>query len=346
MKNEILIETRRVIILKKDKIKNSLGIILLILFSVLFLHGCHNAGNGVVYPDPGKGSIMIDNEAETTNTRTPSLTIGSEGADYMSFSGNGEEWTDWIPYETSYNDFDIASGEYGTTQGVGVKIVFIRFKDLENNIFPDTDFSYDEIEYILPLPPTKGSILIDEGVGTTSDSSPLITISSEGADYMSFSGDGEEWTDWLPYAESYDEFDIASGQYGTEFSQGKKYVYVRFKNENGDLSPEDDGLASDNIIFRLSNLDLKYVIVEPAEITMKVNSEQVFTVKGIDHDLNEVPLDGSKVSWSYCCNASVIPIEGTVATTYTAPPKPGRNKYIQANYDGKYKKIVLIEVVE
>jgi len=330
--------------LKKEKIKNNLVIVLLILFSVLFLHGCLNAGNGVVYPPSGNGSVLIDNGAETTNTRTPFLTIYAEGADYMSFSGDGEQWSEWIPYAVSYEDFNIASGLYGTEIGSGTKYVYIRFKDSTGNILFENELIYDTIIYTPPPSPTKGSIIIAGGDEITDDSTPLLTIYAEGADYMSFSGDGEEWSEWIPYAVSCEDFNIASGECGTEFSQGDKYVYVRFKNENGDLSPQDD-LAGDDISYRLSDLDLKYVIVEPSKITMKVNTEQVFIVKGIDHNLNEVPLDGSKISWSYCCNASTTPLEGSVTTTYTAPSGVGENKFIKATYDNHYTDSSWITVI-
>jgi hypothetical protein len=343
IKNKISIEIRRIVILKKDKIKNNLVIVLLILFSVLFLHGCFNAGDGIVYPPPGQGSILIDDGAETTDTRTPFLTIYAEGADYMSFSGDGEEWTEWLPYDTSYEGFNIASGEFGTLTGEGLKYVYVRFKDLNGNILFEEELIYDTIIYTPPPSPTEGSIVIAGGDEITDDSTPLLTISSEGADYMSFSGDGEEWSEWIPYAVSYEDFDIASGEYGSEFSQGDKYVYVRFKNENGDLSPLD-GLAGDDISYRLSNLDLKYIKVEPTETTMKVNTSQVFIVKGIDRNLNEVPLDGSKVSWSYCCNASTTPLRGSVTTTYTAPSGAG-NKWLKATYEGHYEKSTWITVI-
>ena len=331
--------------MKRYRIKYSLGIILLILPSILFLHGCYNAGDGVVYPTPDKSSVLIDNGAETTDTPTPFLTIYSEGAAYyMSFSGDGEQWTEWIPYATSYDNFDIASGLYGTEVDSGIKYVYVRFKDFNGNISSDDELAYDTIIYTPPPPPTKGSIIIANGDGVTDDSTPLLTISSEGAYYMSFSGDGEQWSEWIPYTESYEGFDIASGLYGTEFSQGEKYVYVRFKNEMGDLSPQVD-LAWDDISYILSNLNLKYIKVEPAEITMKINTKQVFMVKGIDYDLKEVSLDGSKVSWSYCCNASTFPLSGSVSTTYTAPSGSG-NKWLRATYDEKYQKSAWITVVE
>jgi predicted small secreted protein len=311
---------------------------MIILLSFLFC-GC---GNSTI---PGQGEIIIAGGEEITDDSTPILTILFSGADYMSFSGDGEEWTEWMPYVTSYEGFNIASGEFGTSTGEGLKFVYGCFKDLDENILSGDELVYDTIIYTPPPSPTKGSIVIAGGNEVTDYSTPTLIIFSEGADYMSFSGDGQNWTEWVPYSESYEDFDIANGEYGTEFSQGEKYVYVRFKNENGDLSPQDD-LAGDDISFILTNLDLKYIRVEPTKITMKVNTSQVFIVKGINRNLNEVPLDGSKVSWSYCCHASTTPLSGSVKTTYTAPSGTGVNKYLRATYDEKYQKSAWITVVE
>ena len=313
--------------------------VLMILLSFLFC-GC---GNSTI---PGQGEIIIAGGEEVTDNPIPVLTILCSEADYMSFSGDGEEWTEWVPYVSSYDSFNIASGEFGTSTGEGLKYVYVHFKDMDENILSGDELIYDTIIYTppLPSPPTKGSIVIANGGGATDDSTPLLTISSERADYMSFSGDGEAWSEWISYTVSYEDFDIASGEYGTEFSQGKKYVYIRFKNENGDLSPQDD-LAGDDISFIITNLDLRYIKVEPTDITMKVNTSQVFLVKGIDHDLNEVPLDGSKVNWSYCCNASTIPLSGSVTTTYTTPSGPG-NKWLRATYEEKYSQSAWITVEE
>lgn len=196
-----------------------------------------------------------------------------------------------------------------------------------SSVIPDTPSPSNGIGED-PIEPTSGSIIIAGGAETTKDCTPELTIFSEGATQMSFSGDGETWTDWIDYTTSYDKFNIANNLYGTELSSGTKYVYVRFKDENGNLSPEDE-LALDTIEYELSTL--KYLVVEPYKVTMKVLEKQVFTVSGMDKDFNEVPLDGEKVTWNYCCNASVNPSTG-LSTTYTAPSSPGEEKYIQAIY--------------
>ena len=190
-----------------------------------------------------------------------------------------------------------------------------------------------------PVGPSAGSIIIAGGAENIKDCTPKLTISSEGATKMSFSGDGVTWNDWTDYAASYNKFNVANNLYGTELSSGTKKVYVRFKDDEGNLSPEDQ-LAFDTVEYEISTL--KYLIVEPSKITMKVQETQVFSVIGVDKEFNEVPLDGEKVTWNYCCNASVSPSTG-LSTTYTAPGSPGE-KFIQAVY-GSFKQSAWITVI-
>jgi hypothetical protein len=198
---------------------------------------------------------------------------------------------------------------------------------------PDNDGNGEEV-----VGPSAGSIIIAGGAENTKDCTPELTISSEGAAYMSFSGDGNTWTDWIEYSTSYDKFNMANNLYGTVLSSGTKKVYVRFKDEEENLSPEDQ-LAFDDIEYEISVL--KYLVVEPDGITLKVRQTQVFTVMGMDKEFNEVPLDGGKVTWNACCNAYVSPATG-LSVTYTAPSGPG-NKYIQAVY-GNFKDSAYITV--
>lgn len=74
---------------------NALLIVLFILLFV-FYSGC--VSDFII---SSTGWIIIENGAETTKDCTPLLTICLEGAVYMSFSGDGEIWTDWIDYNTS-----------------------------------------------------------------------------------------------------------------------------------------------------------------------------------------------------------------------------------------------------
>jgi hypothetical protein len=181
-----------------------------------------------------------------------------------------------------------------------------------------------------PTPgPTSGRIIIENNAETTEDCTPLLAIYSEGADYMSFSGDGVTWTAWEKYNTSWQEFNLANGFYGTIFSSGTKSIYVCFKDEEGNLSPADE-LASDIIEYQMG--ELFSIKIFPLEVTIPVNSSYLFTLHGYDLKSNEVPLDGSKVTWTKSCGVGSLSPESGLATTYTAPSISG-DRNIAAHYN-------------
>jgi hypothetical protein len=47
----------------------------------------------------------------------------------------------------------------------------------------------------IPTGPSGGSIVIEDGEEFTKDCTPVLSIQSDNADYMSFSGDGESWSE-------------------------------------------------------------------------------------------------------------------------------------------------------
>ena len=173
--------------------------------------------------------------------------------------------------------------------------------------------------------PTSGTLLIVGGADTTLDRTPILTVYSEGAAYMSFSGDGENWSEWIEYHTFYGDFNIANNLYGTEFSAGLKYVYVRFKDENGKLSPPDN-LAFDMINYEFE--DLNSIKIFPSEITMTIGSSYTFEAKGYDIDSNEVPLNGPKVNWVKYCGVGSLSNASGFTTTYTAPTVAGEREIV------------------
>lgn len=176
--------------------------------------------------------------------------------------------------------------------------------------------------------PTSGTILIEDGAETTFDRTPALTLYSEGAAYMSFSGDGENWTDWVEYLLTYEDFNVANNLYGTELSSGLKYVYVRFKEENGKLSLSDN-LSFDTINYEFK--DLNSIKIFPSEITMTVSGNYTFEVKDYDIDSNEVPLDSSQIIWEKSCGVGSLSDTSGLITTYTAPTVAGE-KDIMVEY--------------
>jgi len=188
---------------------------------------------------------------------------------------------------------------------------------------------------------TSGSITIEGGAEITEDCTPLLAIYSEEANYMSFSGDGVNWTDWIEYDNSYEEFNIANGMNGTDLSSGIKYVYVRFKDEEGNLSPSDE-LAFDTIEYEMG--ELYSIKIFPQEVTIPLGSSYIFTLHGYDYgSKNEIPLDSAKVTWTKPCGVgSLSPIIG-LSTTYTAPSILGKRN-ITAQYNNLKTGAIVIVV--
>jgi len=203
---------------------------------------------------------------------------------------------------------------HSTTYIFFIVIAFVIFcTGCTANIAPD-------IFPILTVEPTSGTLLIEDGAETTYDRTPLLNIYSEGAAYMSFSGDGINWSEWVEYNAFYEDFNIANNLNGTEFSAGLKYVFVRYKDENEKLSLFDN-LAFDTINYEFK--DLNSIKIFPSEITMTVGSSYTFEAKGYDIDSNEIPLDGTQIIWEKSCGVGSLSDTSGLTTTYTAPTVTG-----------------------
>ena len=178
---------------------------------------------------------------------------------------------------------------------------------------------------IVTVGPTSGVLLIEGGAESTYDRTPSLTVYSEGAVYMSFSGDGVNWSEWVEYNTFYEDFNIANNLYGTEFSSGLKCICVRFKDENEKLSPSSN-LTFDTINYEFK--DLNSIKIFPSEITMIVGGSYTFEVHGYDIDSNKIPLDGSKVNWVKCCGVGSLSNTSGLTTTYTAPIVAGERDIV------------------
>jgi hypothetical protein len=166
---------------------------------------------------------------------------------------------------------------------------------------------------------------IKENNGIIKDCTPEFEIicEKENISAMSFSSSGEDWSEWVKYSENYAQFNIASGLYGTKMESGAKTVYVRFKDTNGDIFPQDfqDPVCCE---FEYEMQKLFTISIEPYEVEVKPGGNQTFIVKGYDlFSENEVPLDGNKIEWSKpCAVGKLTPVSG-LKTTYTAPENIG-----------------------
>ena len=203
------------------------------------------------------------------------------------------------------------------------------------NVLPDSEPPFTPIPP--PVGPSTGWIIIENDMEIIKDCTPILSIYSEEAAYMSFSGDGENWTEWEEYSTYYEDFNIANGMNGTKFSSGIKYVYVRFKDEEGNLSSLDE-IAFDTVEYEFGELFSVKII--PDEVTVKVGESQLFTLHGYDIKLNEVPLVDLKVTWTKCCGVGNLSPTTGLSTTYTAPSIPGPR-----NISGHYENLSIGAIV-
>jgi hypothetical protein len=164
-------------------------------------------------------------------------------------------------------------------------------------------------------------IIIKGNTDVIKDCTPEFSIFTEKEDIvsMSFSGNGENWSEWVDYNQYYDQFNIASGLYGTKMESGAKTVYIRFKDTNGVIFPQN---FQETVYceFEYEMQELFSIRIEPREAEVKLGGMQDFVVKGYDlFAENEVPLDGNKIEWSKpCAVGKLTPVSG-LKTTYTAP---------------------------
>ena len=202
-----------------------------------------------------------------------------------------------------------------------VFILLLFFINGCSGIYQDIDAQQEENK----IKPVYSIKLKAHDSAVVKDCTPEFSIFTDDENIlaMSFSGDGERWSDWVPYSENYAQFNIASGLNGTTMQSGNKIVYIRFKDSNGTIVPRD---FQESIFcsFGYEMQELFSIKIEPYEIQLKSGAQYNFIVRGYDYcSKNEVPINGEKVEWSKPCAVGMFSSTYGLQTTYTAPEKYG-----------------------
>lgn len=189
---------------------------------------------------------------------------------------------------------------------------------------PDNNGVIDETEQDNSIIIKSSYLKVKGNPDIIKDCTPEFTIFTEKevVKYMSFSGNGDDWSQWVSYSENYDQFNIASGLHGTTMASGLKTVYIRFKDINGFVFPED---FQEPVCckFNYEMQELFSIKVEPAVAEVTEGGSASFVLKGYDLILNEVPLDAAKASWTKGCGVGELNPGTGLSTTYTAPEIAG-----------------------
>ncbi len=83
-------------------------------------------------------SIKNDDDGKYINTNKPNIEIktlsGKYKPDYMAFSCNNQNWTDWISYQQTYSNFNITDLDYGCNSTDGNRTIYVRIRDKAGNL--------------------------------------------------------------------------------------------------------------------------------------------------------------------------------------------------------------------
>jgi len=194
--------------------------------------------------------ICIDAGAEYINSVVVSLSL--QAADHgsrvsqMSFSTDAETWTAWEPFSHE--------SAFTLTAGDGEKIIYFRVQDRACNI-AEPVFNTIKLD---TTPPESVSILINEGAEFTNSKEVTLTLEaldlSSGLEKMSFSTDGDTWTNWERFA-SESAFTLPAGD-------GEKVIYFRVMDKVGNIASASDTIKldttpPDSLSILINNGDLE-----------------------------------------------------------------------------------------
>ena len=226
-----------------------------------------------------------------------------------------------------------------------ISLVFIFFISgcIDSNIMVPIPESENEEENSIHI---DSFLMVKGNPEKVIDCTPELVVFTEKKNVkkMSFSGDGKNWTDWVTYCETYNDFNIASGLYGASMESGLKTIDVRFKDIDDNVFPtKSQKSVCCQVEYEMQPLfSLK---IEPEKIQLCIGESQIFMVRGFDHfGKNEIPLDGQKVQWEKTCGTGTLnPVSG-LKTVYTAPKILG-TRDISAHY-GKLGTGAWVEVID
>jgi lipopolysaccharide export system protein LptC len=178
---------------------------------------------------PQAPKISINSGNRNTKDEAVVLKLSAIGASEMIVANdesfNGSTWMGYAPVFPAWN----------LTTGEGEKLVYVKFRDRVGN---ESDIASAKIK-LDKTPPTEPKIkIIGLDRGTTKDKSGKVDleISAVGAKYMMLSNESSFYAaKWEIYKPEYKEWELSTSGQG-EIKDGKKGVFVKFRDEAGNVS--------------------------------------------------------------------------------------------------------------
>ena len=200
---------------------------------------------------PDNIKIYINDNDQFTMKKEVSLSLlgmdNGSGISEMSFSDDGELWTDWEPFNDIKN--------YKLSLGDGEKLVYCQAKDYVGNIgMPKFDTIILDTK-----PPENAVIHINNNEIYTNSIVVKLNLyakdSLSGLDDMSFSFNKENWTAWEPFNDT--------KTYVLTRGDGDKIIYFKIRDKAGNVAQ----------VFDIINYDT----TPPYSLSISINNGAVET---------------------------------------------------------------------
>jgi hypothetical protein len=162
-------------------------------------------------------SILVNDGASITNSRSVTLTLYAFAASQCRYSNDGSTWSAWEAYTPSR--------AWTLTDGNGQKTVYYTCNK-RNGVSAGNAQATIQYTYAPQSAPTNMVITINGGNTSTMSRTVQLSLSATYANQCRFSEDNDVWTSWEPYSTSR-SYTFASGTYGT------KTVYYQCRNDFG-----------------------------------------------------------------------------------------------------------------
>ncbi len=218
---------------------------------------------------PKECSVKIIPNGSTKQNKKVALSLSAKSGVFMMISNDENFYgAKWESFRTSLREWTLSGNEDG------IKKVYAKFRDHAGNV----SAVFKDMYKMDSNPPTRGTVVIDgnKEYSSNPERAVKLKITALGAARMQIAND-EAFADtssWFVFMENYD-WTLSEGQ-------GKKKVFVRFKDADGNVSnPVFDEIMYDSE----PPSEGKIVIDKGAETTKNRDNIVNLTLQAKDADL-------------------------------------------------------------
>lgn len=241
------------------------------------------------------------------------------GAEFFVNSTGEENGTNMSATDGFNSSIEIVNGSINVSSlDGGTYFVNVHCRDSDNywGKFDNYSFEVDTHQPLFDSPAI--TIKNDEGgkyINTNKPKIEIKTLSEYEPDYMSFSCNNQNWTSWIPYQQTYSNFNITDTNYGCNSTDGNRTVYVRIRDKAGNLGGKSVGnidYPSDWVVLDRNSPTINLISPSPNAWLNTTNITFVFNftdelsseancsiyINGILNKTNSTTLNNTSTSFS------------------------------------------------